>query len=114
MSDAGLTVSKEARGAALIVKLAGDAGVANAEQLSRELTRIQAGRPKHVVLDLSGLTFISSLSMGELVQFARGIASDQGKLAAAGLTEGVKTAFDRARLHEVIKVYETVDAALAG
>ena len=53
----------------VVVHLAGSAGVDSTEMLEQFLIELAVARPDVVVVDLSGLSFISSLSMGLLLAF---------------------------------------------
>jgi anti-anti-sigma factor len=83
----------------VIVRLTGEAGIRQVDELNAALLGLSAYRPTSVLLDLSGLSFLSSLAMGVLVSFRRGIvrAGGQVRLAPAP-QEPVREALDRAGL----------------
>lgn len=85
------------------VNLRGDAGMAQADDLSRGLLPVVASKPSHVVLDLSELTFISSLAIGQLVILRRGLASHGGRVTIAGANERVLKALRHARLESLFE-----------
>jgi anti-sigma B factor antagonist len=81
--------------------------------LERELNRLAAGRPPVVVLDLSGLSFISSLGMGLLNSFRRGLHSHGGITRIAAAQPDVATALRLCSLDKLYEMHDSLDAALA-
>lgn len=111
MSVAPLQVEIEEIEGGYVAHVSGDAGMSGVEELQRHLTRLAARRDDLVVLDLGGLSFIASLGMGQLVDFHRGISRRGGKLRLAAVRMPVRTAFERARLHELFEIHDTVQEA---
>ena len=107
-----LTISAADRDGACVIRLDGDAGVPNADRLDAELARACAQRPALAVVDLGGLTFISSMGMGALVGFQRAVSRNGGVVRFAGAQPLVAGALRRARLTDVLELHDTVDAAL--
>src|ERR1043166_7847567 len=97
--------------AALVVHLRGDAGLAEAEALDRALMAVSVRHPKLVALELSGLNFISSLGMGALVAFQRGISMGGGLVRAAGPPQLVRDALLRARIDHLIPICKSLEEA---
>lgn len=73
---------------------------------------IEAG-PDHIVLDLSGVTFVDSSGLGAIVA-AMKQAGTPRQLELAGLTRSVKKVFALTRMDRVFTIHESVDAILAG
>ncbi len=105
-------VESKRKGKALLVSLKGDAGMATIALLQKELSHICELKPQLAVLDMSGLTFISSMGMGTLVTFMRGVEKCGGKVRVAALQPLLAEVFRRARLNEVFEIHDSVDAAL--
>lgn len=97
----------------LVVKVCGEADLPGSARLERELLRVMAHQAGVVVIDLTGLTFISSLAMGCLVAFHRGVAIKGGQVRFSGLKDPVEVAFQRAQLDRIFILRGTVDEALA-
>lgn len=110
----GLDIAIESGGGTTLVRLLGDAGISNADHLQHKLTLLAALDPPRVVFDLSGLTFISSLGMGELVKFSSSAKRKGHTVVFAGIDGDVREAFTRARLDDVLFIVDDVEAALAG
>jgi anti-anti-sigma factor len=98
----------------LVVRIAGNASVDQVDELDRELHVVSVLAPKLVVLDLSGLLYVSSMGIGSLLRFRNQIADGGGRLAVAGLTRQVSDTFRMAGLGKVLPIYQTVDEALDG
>lgn len=112
MASSGLQVESKKKGKAVVVAIRGDAGMAFVGQLQQELSRVLEGKPELVVLDLTDLTFISSMGMGTLVNFRNGVAKGGGTVKLAALKPLLAEAFRRARLTEMFEIYESVEAAV--
>ena len=97
---------------ATIVRLKGEARLL-VDTLERDLQRVMLARPALVLMDLSGFSFCSSLGMGALVSFRRGLVQRGGKVVLCALQPGVLEAFKRARLHDLFQISPTVEDAAA-
>jgi len=97
----------------VVVALTGSADISGAAVLDRHLLSISARHPKHVVFDLSGLTFISSLAMGSLMHFRRGCLAWGGRISIAAANDIVEGALRHARLDLIVPIKPTVSSALA-
>jgi anti-sigma B factor antagonist len=111
-SELEIAVAEPGGDGVLVAWIQGDAGVANTDKLEREFTRIVARHPKLLVLDLSAMSFISSLGMSYLVHLNRGVKSHGGDVRVTGATPLILTALKRCKLDELFTFYDTADAAL--
>jgi anti-anti-sigma regulatory factor len=83
----------------MIVRAAGKGCIGEADALAASLLRLGTLRPRLVTLDLSGLSCVSSLTMGVLVAFWRGVVRTGGRVRLApSLQEPVRGALARAGL----------------
>ncbi len=96
----------------VIVKIAGDAGLAEADTLDAHLNRLAKANPKAVIFELSGLNFISSIGMGAMVSFRNAIIRSGGKVRVAAMQPLVEEAFRRARLVDLFDSHPSLEAAL--
>jgi anti-anti-sigma factor len=108
-----IAVSVRETTSGLVVRIAGDAGVTQVAALEAELIKVLVKRPALVVLDLAELVFVSSLGMGALVKFRRGITSHGGQVRLAAMPSLIGDAFKRARLDLLFPTFATVDEAMA-
>ncbi len=81
-----------------VVQINGSADVSNAGEIAKGLLGVTARRTKIVVLDLSDLTFLSSLALGVLVEFRRGIVRCGGEVRVVGASRNVWDVFQRTGL----------------
>lgn len=95
------------------VRLIGEADVAGGHKLSPVAIDLAAARPERLLVDLSQLTFLSSLAIGELAALAGALKRHGGRVALAGADRNIASALERVRLHDVLEVYPTVPAAAA-
>lgn len=101
-------------GKALVVEVVGRADHAGAPQLEAALAGVleQAGaEAKPLVLDFSGVDYISSVGLRVLMLTARKVAAARGKIAITGLQPLVREVFEISRFHMVVPVYGTLDEA---
>jgi anti-sigma B factor antagonist len=108
-----LAVQAEDVNGACVIHVIGDAGIKNAERLDMELCRRCTLHPLLAVIDLSGLTFISSLGLGALVSFQRTMKRHGGTVRLAALSERFNDAFRKAQLHQIFEMHDTVEDALS-
>jgi anti-anti-sigma factor len=95
----------------VIVRLKGDAKLEYSGTLLDGLLAVAARRPQVVTLDLSELRCISSLAMGVLVTYRRGVVRCGGQVRLAGeLQPLVWEALTRA---ELLDLFETTPIAVA-
>jgi anti-anti-sigma factor len=107
--DAGLKVTTGQTPEGLVIRVTGVAGVKQSGALLSGLLEASARRPAVATLDLSELRCISSLAMGVLVAYRRGVARAGGRVRlAAGLQPAVQEALARAELFDL---FETIVAA---
>jgi anti-anti-sigma factor len=108
-----LIVESEERAEGIIIHIRGEVRL-DTKAMEAAFLRAVASHPKAVVLDLGGMTFISSLGMGSIVSLRNGVRRGGGKLIACGTRPLVMDAFKRARLNEIFTVAcESLDEALA-
>ncbi len=96
---------------AIVVKIVGEAKT-DMVLLDRQFMRLLAQRPPVVVLDMSGLTFCSSLGMGSFMSFRRDISRHGTKVKLAALQPLVMESFQRACILPLFEVHATLEQAL--
>jgi anti-anti-sigma factor len=95
-----------------VVRLRGEAGLAEAGALEVALVPLAARRPPCVTFEMSELEFISSLAMGVLVAFRRGAVRAGVRVCLAiDLRPPVREALERA---DVLSIFEAVQCAALG
>ena len=104
MPSAPLQISVARNEDVTIVTMRGDADLAAADVLSNALLPIAASRPAYVMVDLAGLTFISSLGIGQLVSLRRGLAAHGGKVTIAAPQPRVMQALKHAQVESLFEI----------
>ena len=103
----------ERRDGGVVVSLAGELDLYNAEDVRAELLRCVADPPERLVVDLAQVRFIDSTALGVLIE-ARSRLPDRGafRLAAPGLE--TRRALEISGLDRHFSVHDTVADALNG
>jgi anti-sigma B factor antagonist len=94
----------ETNGSSALVRIRGDLDLQVVDQVSEAMTRIESDEPELLVIDLRRLTFMDSTGMG-VIAAAHIRARDAGRrFAIVRPPAGVRQAFDRTKLDQVITV----------
>jgi anti-sigma B factor antagonist len=100
------------RDGTVVVSLAGELDLYNAEEVRSALLDASAGEPVLLVVDLEEVTFIDSTALGVLIEARSRMADRRGfRLAAPGLE--TRRALEISGLDRHFYVHETVAEALA-
>lgn len=97
-----------------VLRLAGEIDVATAPRLRDRLVQIVTEGTPHLVVDLSGVSFIDSMGLGALVSGLKRARAHDGDLRLAGPGEHVAKVLSITRLDQAFLVAPTVDAAIHG
>jgi anti-sigma B factor antagonist len=73
----------------VLVELTGDLDIQTVPQAKAFLAQVTATTPRHLVLDLSGLTFLASSGIGLLIAAQSGDKGIHGRLHLMGVTGNV-------------------------
>lgn len=96
-----------------IVILSGEVDLYNSPQVRKKLTELINHKNPHIIVDLSGVTYMDSSGLATLVEAMQKIAKNNGKFILVGIKGAVKNMFEIARLNEVFSIYENITTALA-
>jgi|HubBroStandDraft_1064217.scaffolds.fasta_scaffold735329_2 anti-anti-sigma factor len=109
-----LMFSFEERPAGLLVSMSGELGMPpNTERLRTELMRISKAQPRVVVVNLAGLTFMSSLGIGILAEAHRDLRKHDGRIRLCALQPRVMEVLQRCRMNKVFEIFENPEEAFA-
>jgi anti-anti-sigma factor len=101
----------ERRDETVVLSLAGELDLYNAEEVRGALLDACAGEPNLLVVDLEGVTFIDSTALGVLIEARSRMADRSGfRLAAPGLE--TRRALEVSGLDRHFLVHDTVAEAL--
>ena len=102
----------DSRDGTVVVSLAGELDLYNAEEVRAALLDAAAGGPGALVVDLEEVTFIDSTALGVLIEARSRMADRSGfRLAAPGLE--TRRALEVSGLDRHFLVHDTVAEALA-
>jgi anti-anti-sigma factor len=110
---ATFTATTSVDGDVVHLALVGSADLGAEPDLAAAATRISAMHPKHVVVDLSKLTMIASLAVGQLLQMLRGIKNRGGRMTIAAPTPEVRDVLVRCRMHDLVPFVASIEDATA-
>ena len=108
-------LSVEPRDAYCVLRLTGELDVSTTARLRAALNRelVDEGRV-HLVVDLTGLTFLDSSGLGTLVRAQRQARGLRGSFAVVCGEGPVLRVMTLTGLTHVLRVHDTLDAATAG
>jgi anti-anti-sigma factor len=114
MSSSPFEVTIEQRGGAVHVLMSGELDISTATRLEDELHRVEAERPRLIVLDLAQLAFMDSTGLRLLITADARAREEGRRLAIVQGSEMVQRVLRLTRLDERLDIVATADAALAG
>jgi anti-sigma B factor antagonist len=100
----------ERRDRAVVLRLAGELDLHNADAVRAALADAIADAPERIVIDLAEVDFVDSTALGVLIE-ARG-RLDGGELLLAGPRLETRRTLQVSGLDRTLRVHDTVDAAL--
>jgi anti-sigma B factor antagonist len=102
----------ESRDGGVVVQLAGELDLYNAEEVRRALAEAIASGPRRIVVDMTEVEFVDSTALGVLVEARSQLGHDAFRLAAPQL--GTRRTLEVSGLDRHLPVHESVEDALAG
>jgi anti-sigma B factor antagonist len=111
--SASLEVPTPRKNRANVLPLAGEIDLHVSPTIRTSLNRMIAKKPKRLVVDLSGVSYIDSAGLGAVIEAMQEVEAYGGKFALAGMQETVRSIFKMLRLDQVFSIFPDVDAALA-
>jgi anti-sigma B factor antagonist len=100
----------ETKGSSALVRIRGDLDLQVVETVTDALTRIESGEPELLVIDLSRVTFMDSTGMATVAAAHIRATEASRRFAIVRPPAGVRQAFDRTKLDEVITVSDDLDS----
>lgn len=107
-----MTIDKTTRGNAGIVTVGGRMDADASTAFEAACTEVTAGGTKHVVADLTALTYMSSMGLRAFLAVAKARREAGGELVLVGLAGFVKQVFDLTRVTALFRLCDSVEAAL--
>ena len=96
-----------------VLPLKGEIDLHVSPSVTASLNAMIEKKPRRLVVDLSGVTYIDSAGLAALIQGMQKVEGYGGKFLLAGLQETVRSIFEISRLDQVFQIFPDVNAALA-
>jgi anti-sigma B factor antagonist len=87
-----------------VLPLEGEIDLHVSPRVERALASIIKKRPAHIVVDLSGVTFIDSSGLAALINAMQDVTKYGGKLTLSGIRSDVRAIFEIARLDQIFVI----------
>lgn len=95
-----------------VVRLIGPIESDDESQLQSEFQRLAMSKPAVVAVDLSGVTFLSSVGIAALVMLHRTLKQQGGTVRIVSPPANIAGVLGRAHIVEMMPVFETLDRAM--
>jgi anti-sigma B factor antagonist len=112
MSNSFVVIDGPTRGNAAVVLVQGRVDAKTAPQMVEQCLAARPARG-HLVLDLSGVTFLSSSGVGALMVIAEKVKVDGGTLRIASPSPFVRTPLELLNLNRFLSIDGSVDDSIA-
>jgi len=96
-----------------VIPLKGEIDLHVCPRIVRSLAGVTAKRPKHIVVDLSRVTFIDSSGLAVLIHAMQDVKEYGGTLTLSVITADVRAILEMARLDQVFLIDPRDDELLA-
>jgi anti-sigma B factor antagonist len=106
-------IMREEREGLDIVKLDGALDAYSFPRLETMLNELRDTQRHRVILDGSGLDYISSASLGALIGFARRAREQGGDMKLANLSPKIVNIIELLGFHKILELYDDVEQAAA-
>src|SRR5574341_88102 len=94
----------------VVIQLSGDLDAPGARQIEPALSVVLADRSIQAVIDVSGVSFLSSAALAMLASNAQVLRRGGGMLALAGAAGGVSDVIRQSGFADMLPIYPTLDA----
>lgn len=107
-----MEIATKKEGAAQVVSVKGRIDAVTAPEFEKGLSALMAGGDTTLVLDFSGLEYISSAGLRSILSMAKQLKAKEGKMLFAGLQGPVKDVFKISGFGSIFKIFDTEAEAL--
>ena len=95
-----------------VIALIGEFDLANSDRLHEALHAELDGHPRHLVLDLKGVTFMDSTALGVIVDARQSADAAGRRLAVAGAPDAVVRLLTITQVDKLVTMHDDVETAL--
>lgn len=97
----------------LVISVKGRLDAVTAPDLEKDLLETISGGEKELLMDLSGLQYISSAGLRTLLVIAKKLKAGQGEILFAGLKGPVEEVFKISGFYSIFKIFDSPETALS-
>lgn len=97
---------------AFVVSVKGRVDAVTAPELEKTISKYADSDKGKIILDFNELEYISSAGLRVVLVTAKKMKAKQGELLVSGLKDTVKDVFELSGFYLIIKIFDTVEAAL--
>jgi anti-anti-sigma factor len=112
MSESQVTISVKPGAEAYLVSVTGRVDSSNANELDATLSQLVSDGHNKLVLELTGITYMSSAGLRAIVSALRGAKKKRGDVRIAAPSERVSEVFALAGLNPLFQTFDDVDTAV--
>src|SRR5262245_33526374 len=98
---------------AFVVSVSGEVDLYVAPELKQHLLDVVGRGATHVIVDLTGATFVDSTTLGVLIGIVRRLRANDGQLAVVCNDRNVANTFELTGLDRVFPIHATREEAIA-
>lgn len=101
------------REAVSVVALEGNIMQDDVAMFRNRIEDLVHGGKKKVVIDMSRVSYLSSMCLAVIIDAKNRLSSQDGDLKLAAVNQLIKNLFEMTRLSRKIEIYDSVDGAIA-
>ena len=109
----GATINKEFQDDVTILRMSGQMREIGADALRDELDALLEDDRYKLVFDLTDITFISSVGLGQMMRAFRAATDNDGYVRIVNPQPLVEEVFRFTKLHTLIGIFPTIEEAIA-
>ncbi len=108
----GIRIDLSRHGTTAVARICGSADMTATEAMKEHLLSLADGPSERIILDLSGLEFISSEGLGAIIAAHMRCRPHKERLVLAAPREPIRHLLAVTRLDRLFSIYESVDQAM--
>lgn len=106
-----LNITASSHGDVPVVHLVGEIDLQTSPELRTTLLQWVERRPRRLILDLAGVSYVDSSGVGTFVDLKRKLERVGGRVVLVGLQQRVRSVFEITRLDRFFTLAESIDEA---
>lgn len=95
------------------INLSGRMDLAGVKSIEKDFDRMTEAPRMYIIVDMSGVPYMSSIGIRALLIHAKSVASRKGKYALAGMQSDVKNVLEVSGIDQLIKICDSLDEAVS-